>query len=353
MNGFILMKLISIMNKNWKWIGLVIVVLFVVSKAHLISYLIMQGQGQLEVLWNATPVDELLKETKDKELRSKLLLVEEVKGFAKKELGLDSDGLYNTIYDQNGEDILWNLTASEPFNLQSVEWSFPIVGAVSYKGFFDLEKAKYEEGKLKEKGFDTRIRPVNAWSTLGWFQDPILSNNLKRSEGRLAELFIHEITHANVFLKDSLTFNENLASFIGEEGAMLFLTKKYGKQSDLLDKYRKSESDAQSFVKHCLKGVSELNKLYSDFTKEMTMSEKIKAKELYMQEWVAALDTIPFNNPKAYTGRFKDKLPNNAFFMAFQRYDSKKESFDLQLHNEFGADLKTFVKYYIDNSDGL
>ncbi len=234
-----------------------------------------------------------------------------------------------------------------------MEWSFPIVGDVSYKGFFDLKKAKYEEQKLKEKGFDTRIRPVNAWSTLGWFKDPILSNNLERNEGQLAELFIHEITHANVFLKDSLTFNENLASFIGEQGAMLFLIKKYGKQSTLFDEYKKSENDAQNFVKHCLKGVSELNELYAGFTNEMILLEKEKAKESYIKEWVRELDSIPFNNSKAYTGRFKNKLPNNAFFMAFERYDSKKESFDLQLYNEFDGDLKGFIKFYIENSEGL
>ncbi|MDW3209228.1 MAG: aminopeptidase [Reichenbachiella sp.] len=341
------------MKKNLKWLILVVGVLFVVSEAQFISYLLMQGQGQLEVLWNARPVDEVLKDSIDQKLREKLLLVEEVKAFAKEDLGLDSEGLYTTVYDQNGEDILWNLTACDPFALQSIEWSFPIVGNVSYKGFFDLEKAKYEEQKLKEKGYDTRIRPVNAWSTLGWFQDPILSNNLERSEGRLAELFIHEITHANIFLKDSLTFNENLASFIGEQGALQFLTNKYGQESTLLDDYKASENDTQSFVKHCLNGVSDLKILYTSFNENMSFSEKVKSKEMYMKKWVETLDSMPFNNPKIYIGRFEEKLPNNAFFMAFERYDSKKESFDLQLQGEFEGDLKAFIKYYVKNSDGL
>ncbi len=313
----------------------------------------MQGQGQIEVLWNATSIEEFLNESNDEKLKTKLLIVAAVKRFAKSELGLDSEGLYTTIYDQKGEEILWNLTACEPFAMQSVEWSFPIVGTVSYKGFFDLKKAKDEELNLLEKGYDTRIRPVNAWSTLGWFQDPILSNNLKRSEGRLVELFIHEITHANVYLKDSVTFNENLASFIGEQGALLFLTKKYGSQSTLLKEYLKSENDAQNFVNHCLKGVSDLKKLYSGFTSEMTQKKKESMKDSFMKSWVLKLDSIPFNNPEVYTGRFKDKLPNNAFFMAFERYDSKKSTFDLQLTNEFDNDLKAFIRFYIANSDGL
>lgn len=324
-----------------------------VSEAHLLSYLLMQGRGQLEVLWSAESVDDFLENSDNNKLKSKLKLVEEVKAFAKTELGLESEGLYTSVYDQKGQDILWNLTACEPFALQSLEWTFPIVGTVSYKGFFDLEKVKYEEKLLKEMGYDTRIRPVNAWSTLGWFPDPILSNNLERSEGRLAELFIHEITHANIFLKDSLTFNENLASFIGEQGAILFVTKKYGQDSDSLSYYKELEHDGQKFVKHCLNGVGNLNELYAKFNDEMSSQEKEQKKQAYMAKWVAELDTIAFNNPKIYSGRFNDKLPNNAFFMAFDRYDSKKESFDMQLQDEFDDDLKAFIMYYMENSDGL
>lgn len=330
-----------------KWAFLIFLVLFFVTKAHLVSYLLMQGQGQLEVLWNARPVEDFLDdETVDKELKSKIRLIEEIKAFADTELGLKSEGLYTTIYDQQGEDILWNVTACEPYALKSVEWTFPIVGCVSYKGFFDLEKAKYEAQSLKEKGFDIRIRPVNAWSTLGWFSDPILSKNLKREEGALAELFIHEITHANIFLKDSLTFNENLASFIGEHGALQYLVEKYGRSSDSVEYYVQSEKDAQQFVNHCLRGVEDLRALYASFGSEMSEVDKVSFKEDYMRKWVSSLDSLPFYDQQAYLRRFEEELPNNAFFMAFDRYDSKKKDFAMQLAEDFGGDLYAFISFY-------
>lgn len=339
------------MNKLQKKLLIVIsvgmLILYGLARIDLIDYLLMQANGQLKVLWNARPIGEVLKdETADAAFRNKINFVEEIKQFADRELGLKSEGLYTTIYDQRGMDILWNLSACKPFTLESVEWYFPIVGSVSYKGFFDLEKAKLEEQLLKEKGYDTRIRPVNAWSTLGWFSDPILSKTLNRNKGSIVELFIHEITHANIFFKDSLTFNENLASFIGEQGARLFMADKFGIDSQPYIEYVEEEQDAQKFISHCLLGVKELGILYNSFNSEMLERDKKVAKEEYLNGWVRRLDSLTFSDKKAYQARFRDKLPNNAFFMAFERYDSKKENLKYQLDEEFKGNLKAFIDFY-------
>ena len=335
------------MIKILKWLLIVLIILFLVSQGHMISYLLMQGRGQINVLWNAVSIEEFLESNiANDSLRKKAQLVCEIKQFAKQELDLNSDGLYTTIFDQQGEDILWNLTACEPFKLKSKEWNFPLIGKVSYKGFFDLDKAKYEEKILKNEGWDTRIRPVNAWSTLGWFSDPILSKNLKRNEGALAELFIHEITHANVFLKDSVTFNENLASFIGEKGAELFLKQKFGEKSIQVEQYQQSNHDAQLFINQCLKGVSELNQIYNQFSPQMTIEKRSELKVEYIRKWVMQVEELPFFDKKNYHNRFDKELPNNAFFMAFDRYDSKKELFSKELIDRFDNDLKAFIKYY-------
>lgn len=324
-----------------------LIVCWVWLERDLVSYLMMQGKGQLEVLWRARDIEEILQDRSiDPEIKEKIRLVDDIKVFAHANLGLESTGLYIKMYDQQGEDILWNLSACEPYQLRSVEWSFPIVGCVSYKGFFDLARAQSEEKRLKAKGLDTRIRSVNAWSTLGWFSDPILSKNLRRSNGSVAELFIHEITHANVFLKDSLTFNENLASFIGEEGAKFFLIDKFGKESEAYRQYEESEQDTQRFVGHCLKGVEELKDLYASFGTKMSDEEKSLAKQAYLSEWVAHLRTIAFSDRDKYQDIFEGTLPNNAFFMAFERYDSKKEEFKKQLDNRFEGDLLAFITYY-------
>ena len=89
-------------------------------------------------------------------------------------------------------------------------------------------KAESLKAELESEGYEVRIRPVGAWSTLGFFNDPILSNMLERSPGALAELIIHEMTHATLYVKDGVDFNENLATFVGEQGALEFLEAQYG-----------------------------------------------------------------------------------------------------------------------------
>lgn len=328
---------------------LIIAIVFGLSQIELVNYLLMQASGQVEVLWNAVPLeDALASKDFDQEIKSNIQLINEIKSYAYTELGLQSEGLYETIYDQKGEDILWNLSACEPFKLKCVEWYFPIVGSVSYKGFFDLERAKKEEQLWIQKGMDTRIRPVNAWSTLGWFSDPILSNNLTHDKGRIVELFIHEITHTNIFIKDSLTFNENLASFIGEQGARMFMASKYGKESEEYISYVQKEEDLQKFIQHCLNGLNRLDSLYNSFDRELTICAKKERKEQCIQQWVNELDTIHFFDGKSFQGRFTEKLPNNAFFMSFERYDSKKIQFERMLNAQFSGDLKAFIGFYKD-----
>jgi predicted aminopeptidase len=307
----------------------------------------MQGKGQFEVLWNAKPIDVVLNNPNTSEaLKRRILLVDTIKRFTHADLEMDASSLYTSLYDQKDKTILWNLSASEPFAMKSVEWIYPIVGKASYKGYFDLKKAKIEQQRLDDLGFDTRVRPVNAWSTLGWFNDPILSNMLNRSVGNLAELFIHEITHSHIFIEDSITFNENLASFIGEQGARLFLSKQYGVHSKELLSYIELEYDYDVFTQHCLIGLSELEDVYANFDDSMDTLIKNEQKTAYLERWVERLDSLPFNNKDRYSKGFADKLPNNAFFMAFERYTSIKEDFSIQLAQDFDGDLKSFIHYY-------
>ena len=201
----------------------------------LIYYGYVQGKGQLEIIWNARPVQEYLDDQNTPDsIRQKLLLVNKVKAYAVQELGISPSNNYTSMYDQKGKPLMWVVTASEPFALEPSMWEFPIVGSFPYKGFFDPEMAVAERDRLADEGLDAGIRNAGGWSTLGWLDDPILSEMLKRNEGQLAELIIHELTHFTLFVKDSVQFNENLASFVGKQGAIKFLTVAYGEHSNEL-----------------------------------------------------------------------------------------------------------------------
>jgi len=323
------------------------IVLFLFSTVfyQLVTYGIDQGIGQLGIVWNARPVSEVMNDAAAGDtVKTKLLLIEEIKKFAIDSLGLKASNNYTTFYDQHGKSILWVLTAAEKYRLQSYEWKFPVIGRVSYKGFFIYEKGKKEEQKLLAKGFDTDFRPTSAWSTLGWFRDPILSNFLNRSEGQIAELIIHEMTHATLYVKSSVDFNENLASAVGEEGAEEFLKFKYGDSSEVLIDFRNRNEDYNRFASHMLSGTRQLDSLYHTFSSTDQEETKNSLKQMMIKSIVESLDTVSFHKKKRYTKLFdNDQLPNNAYFLGFTRYDAQKEEMKKELKEKFQHNIKKYL----------
>jgi predicted aminopeptidase len=134
------------------------------------------------------------------------------------------------------------------FQLKAYEWDFPLIGSFSYKGFFNYDQALEEEDKIRKNGYDTSIDEIAGWSTLGWFKDPVLSDMLDRSSGSLANLIIHELTHGTLYVKDNVDFNENLASFVGDKGALIFLRHKYGENSKEYHEYEQGRVRSDEYT---------------------------------------------------------------------------------------------------------
>lgn len=320
------------------WAAIISVFLiFILWNWALIRYGLQQAKGQIEIIVNAKPIDEFLEDPDFPDsLKSKLRLSKEVRSFAMDRLKLNHSDNYTKLYDQKGKVLLWNLSACEPYALKPYQWSFPFLGDMPYKGFFDIEKAKKERSILDSLGYDTRIRPVGGWSTLGILNDPILSNMLTRSDGALAELIIHELTHATVFVKNEIEFNENLATFIGERGAEIFLKEKFGDSSQVLLDYQQGRGDGSKLNNHILKGAKLLEQLYSEFSNE---SDRVKSQRKYelINEIVNTLDTVSFYNQRYYQ-LFEKAKPNNAYFMSFKRYHAKEDTLNT-LYQNYNQDL--------------
>ena len=319
-----------------------IIFLLVIINFQLITYGLSQGYGQMQILMGARPVEEVMLDNEvDNLVKGKLVLVDEIRNYAMQDLGLRNSKNYTTFYDQKGEPLLWIVRACQPYKLENVEWTFPFVGTVSYKGYFDLNKAIKLRDQLKEEGYDTYIREVSAWSTLGWFKDPILSEMLKDEPGDLANTIIHELTHATIFVEDSITFNENLASFIGDKGAEEFLKNMYP-DSEALTAYRNLKDDRAKYSSHFLAGAKYLDSIYSSYTQEMSPEEMKKSKEAAIRLIISRLDTINFHNT-AFRDRFEDFLPNNAYFMSYLLYRSGQESLDSLYSIQYDGDLRLFI----------
>jgi predicted aminopeptidase len=189
-------------------------------------YYLHLASGQWRILRASRGIDDVLSDpaTSD-DLRRQLELVQEARAFAA-ELGLDVEEQYTSYVPWPGDGIVTSVVATRPGEVEPAGFEFPIVGHVPYKGFFDPALAEQEAQGLRERGLDVCVLPVPAYSTLGWLADPITDPMLRNGDAYLVETVIHELVHATVFFADQADFNEGIANFIGQEGAVRFYERR-------------------------------------------------------------------------------------------------------------------------------
>lgn len=327
-------------------------IIFLVYNYDSTIYAYRQAKGQIKIIFNTRPVSEVLEDrTFPDSLKNRIRLIQEIKQFAVDSLGLNPSDNYSTFYDQHQKPILWVMTACEPFELKAKKWNFPVIGTFSYKGHFEKNIADKEIAELKKQGFDTQLNEVSAWSTLGYLKDPILSSMLDKSEGRLASLIIHELTHGTLFVKSNLEFNENLADFVGDYGAIRFLEAKFGKNSKQLERYQFSKKYNDAYSQHLIRGAKKLDSLYTHFDKNIANNIKKQQKSEIILSIINSTDTLLSNtfqskliNRKKW--QLKDNnLPNNAYFIGYLTYQSKQNQFKKEFEIKFGSNFNNYLAY--------
>jgi predicted aminopeptidase len=323
-----------------------LLLLLLVWQHELVGYGLMQARGQFNILWNARPVADCLQNPEFPDtLKYKLWLIAQIKQFTVDSLGLDPSDSYTKYYDQQGKPLLWIITACEPYELKAKEWEFPIIGSFSYKGFFDREKLLKAEKDLQAEEYDTEIDEVSAYSTLGWLSDPVLSSMLRRSEGSLASLIIHELTHGTLFVPGKLSYNENLADFVGDYGASGFLAYRFGKNSRQYLEYEQGKSDYRKYAEHILRGRRKLDSLYHTFKGQYTRKQKDSLKQQFIQEIVSSTDTLSFRSERWKQKGKSRRMPNNATFIGYLTYRSKQNLFEKEFKEKFGSDFVAHMRY--------
>ncbi|WP_201747830.1 aminopeptidase [Dyadobacter flavalbus] len=331
------------------FIGLLVILLLAAFYyKDLISYGWMQASGQIGILMNVEDVEDVMKNPAFPDsLKARIRLIQEIKQFGVDSLGLEPSKNYTTFYNQHGKPLIWLITASPRYKIEPYKWRFPVVGTFPYKGFFDSTRAVTEEQQLIQKGLDTDIGEVSAWSTLGYLKDPILSSMLKRKDGSLANLILHELTHGTLFVKSDLELNENLASFIGDQGAIRFLKYKFGENSQELKLYEYSKEYNDAYSGHMLRGIAKLDSLYKTFKDLSPDPKKDTLKKRIIMNILSDADTLlsskrTFKNKNSLPD---SKLPNNAYFISYQTYKSKQDIFRKEFKSKFGGDLKKYLAY--------
>ncbi len=177
------------------------------------------AHGQMQLLTEREPIDELIAQPQtDAKLAARLRLALEARRFAAAQLHLPDNRSYTNYVDLKRSYVVWNVFAAPRYSVDAVLHCFPIAGCVPYRGYFDEAKADAEAARLEKNGDDVYVGGVVAYSTLGWFADPILSTMLRWDDDELIGTIFHELAHQLVYVKDDTAFNESFASFVADEG---------------------------------------------------------------------------------------------------------------------------------------
>lgn len=303
-------------------------------------YLSKLGWHQSLITFHSVPVQEILEnEWVDHDAKEKIRLIQEVKRYGEEKLGLTRTKSYSKYFEVKGP-VLHVITASEKDCLQLYHWDFPITGKVTYKSFFTKEGALKEKRFLEGRGYDTFVQQAGAYSTLGWLKDPIFSSMLQWDEATLANLILHEMAHTTVYFKGQTDFNEQLATFVGNQGAINFLIEKYRKESKEVAEAIRNQEDDLLFSRWIDQACQQLSNFYS---KEISRDEKIKGRKEIFCSLKGEFRKISFR-----TDGYKnfEKLDiNNAVLLAYRRYIHRLENFQA-FYAYFENDLRRVMDFF-------
>jgi predicted aminopeptidase len=301
-------------------------------------YVVRAGIEEAKILSRRRPIARVIEDpTTSAETRRKLELVLQARDFAQHALDLDAGESYTTYSYVDSDTLLMVVSGSRRDRFEAVTWWFPIVGHVPYKGYFDFEAAYREARRLEEAGYDTYVRPSGAFSTLGWFNDPLLNTVLRYDDVGLVNTVIHELLHNTIYVPSRISFNESFANFVGERGAIRFFCDRDGEESARCELARASWADNLLYGEFLSSLVADLEVVYArediDFDTRMRLREEVfdRARATFVREVEPALRT------NAFRGFLRRPL-NNATLIGTRLYYDRLPLFEA-VHERYGGDF--------------
>lgn len=227
-----------------------------------LNYYAQAAQGQLTLLSDARPIEDWLADHNTApKLKTRLATARQIRTFAVRELALPDNDSYKNYASLARPFVLWNVVATPELSLKPIQWCFPVAGCVSYRGYYSKDAAADYGQQLRAEGNDVQVGGVPAYSTLGWFNDPLISTFIYYPDAELARLLFHELSHQVVYVQGDSQFNESFASAVEEAGVERWLSG-YGNQL-MRDNYIAFSGRKKEFLKLLLNCRGELEKTYA------------------------------------------------------------------------------------------
>ncbi len=321
-------------------LGLLAVLLTLAASCGSVGYVTQSAWGGLRLMAKREPIDRLLRRNAlEAEERAALEDVLRMRDFATERLSLPDNKSYRTYVDVGRPWVTWTVTAAPELSVDPVVWCFPVAGCVSYRGYFKQEKAERFAARLEREGLDVATGPVAAFSTLGWFADPVLSTFLRRREADLAGLVFHELAHQVVYVKGDTTFNESFASAVEKLGQRLWLEAE-GRPEEM-DVLLAENRTAERFAELVLAARAELRSLFAEeVDRDTLLARKAKAYERLRAAYERS--HAEWDPQRRYASWFERDL-NNAHLVQVGSYTTHVPAFEA-LFVQSGASFERFYE---------
>lgn len=366
-------------------IVLILSIFFVLSGCESLSYYSQAAKGQMSLLLKRQKITPLLADT-DNNLsprkQRQLALVLEIRQFAEQQLQLPVGKAYESYADITNPYVVWNVFSADPLSVEAKQWCYPIIGCASYRGYFNEQAAQQYADKMQRQGLETYVAGVRAYSTLGWFNDPVLSTFLDYSDIDLAALLFHELAHRVIYIPGDTDFNESFATAIELAGVEYWFhyrsqtanETEHAALQQQLGKYKLRQQTQKLFVELVAETRHKLSAIYSDpiydeqtklRLKSETFEQLVNDIDLFAQQRSAALDVNSHDKANTvavrhfYSNWSKDinnakLLPVNSYYRWLpaisQQLDRQFNTFSCQLEQENRSKQLDFLTQAMTNN---
>ena len=321
----------SLSRASSRWREVLLLMALLATLSSVISgcspfYVMRAAYEEGKILWRREPIPEYLaKPDLAPETQEKLKLVLAVRDYARDVLKLNVGGSYSSYSYVDRPDLTYILTAAPRTELRPYTWWFLIIGRVPYKGYFSKEEAAAAAKKLESAGYDTNIRTSAAFSTLGWFDDPLLAHLLRYDKVTLAEVVFHELFHNTLYVKGAGAFNESVANFVGGRSAIDFFRDRFGAASPEHERASRAWEQELEFSEFIEKLAAELDELYA---REIPDEEKLRLRQGVFARAKEAWSESIAQHPAHRFRNFAKQPLNNAVIIHYRLYLKNLELFE-------------------------